>query len=119
MSLITVEPCYMPLETDATQSSPQISGMGSLADKLMLVIPTLHPVESLRFLLHHVTTSLEKQSLPFDAVVVCDESRDCSEERYPKGKRYRHRQSLSPRRRYRPLASAASSCGLICKQTSS
>jgi len=68
----------MPLETDATQSSPQISGMGSLADKLMLVIPTLHPVESLRFHLHHITTSLEKQSLPFDAVVVCDESRDCS-----------------------------------------
>jgi len=69
----------MALETDATQASTQISGMSS-NERLTLVIPTLREVESLRILLDRVTASLEKQSLPFDILVVDDDSCDGTEE---------------------------------------
>ena len=54
--------------------------MGSATDRLTLVIPTLHEVESLRILLNRVTAALEKQSLPFNILVVDDDSRDGTEE---------------------------------------
>lgn len=62
------------------QAPPQVGGMGSSADKLTLVIPTLHEVESLPMLLGRVTTALEAQSLPFDILIVDDDSRDGTEE---------------------------------------
>lgn len=70
----------MPLETGAIETPSQIGGMGSTADKLTLVIPTLREVESLRILLGRVTTALEAQPLPFDILVVDDDSCDGTEE---------------------------------------
>jgi dolichol-phosphate mannosyltransferase len=70
----------MPLGTGAMQAPPQVGGMGSSADKLTLVIPTLHEVESLRMLLGRVTAALEAQSLPFDILIVDDDSGDGTEE---------------------------------------
>jgi dolichol-phosphate mannosyltransferase len=70
----------MPLEADAIEASPRIGGTGSTTGRLRLVIPTFHEVESLRILLNRVTAALEKQSLPFDILVVDDDSRDGTEE---------------------------------------
>lgn len=80
MSSITVNSCYIPAEGDAIEASSGIGGRPSTDGRLRLVIPAFHEVESLRILLNRVTAALEKQPLPFDILIVDDDSRDGTEE---------------------------------------
>lgn len=80
MSTVSIEPCYIPLESDATQALPELKAVASISDKLTLVIPTLHEAESLRALLDQVRNVLSIVPLTFEILVVDDDSQDGTEE---------------------------------------
>jgi dolichol-phosphate mannosyltransferase len=70
----------MPLEVGAKLAPTQVAEMQRGAEKLALVIPTLREVESLKCLLGHVRAALETAAVPFEILVVDDDSRDGTEE---------------------------------------
>ena len=79
MSPLTMEPSYMAVETEA---KPLASGGGTTRcnEKLALVIPTLNEAESLRDLLRRVRQALDTVGMPYEVVVVDDNSGDGTDE---------------------------------------
>ena len=76
MSSVTVEPCYMSVEAEATLPAPLVVLTKPAPDKLALVIPTLREVDSLRPLLAQVRTVLSSSKIPYEILVVDDDSCD-------------------------------------------
>lgn len=75
-------------------------------DKLALVIPTLHEGENLRGLLTRVCDALQRVDIPWEAIVVDDESRDGTEEMVAAIAREDPRMRLLVRRGERGLSGA-------------
>ncbi len=75
-----MEPSYMPVESEAKRPRSMNGGSASRVEKLALVIPTLHEVESLRGLLTRVRAVLDTVGVPYEVVVVDDDSGDGTDE---------------------------------------
>ena len=66
----------MPVDTEATSALAPPQVVNTSAQKLALVIPTLREAESLRGLLLEVRAVLSETQIPFEILVVDDDSRD-------------------------------------------
>src|SRR5215469_249272 len=80
MSTLTVEPCYMPVESESTPAAARAKLTRSESEKIALVIPTLREVESLGLLLDRALHALASTGASFEIVVVDDDSQDGTEE---------------------------------------
>lgn len=80
MSSVSVDPCYIPLETEAIEAPSGIAPLSRTPEKLALVIPTFREAESLRGLLSEVRAALALAEIPFEIIVVDDDSQDGTEE---------------------------------------
>jgi dolichol-phosphate mannosyltransferase len=70
----------MPLEPEATPQTPRLFSTAPAQDKLALVIPTLREADNLRTLLAKTQTALESTGVPYEILVVDDDSCDGTEE---------------------------------------
>jgi dolichol-phosphate mannosyltransferase len=80
MSSLTVGQCYIPVEGEAKPVAARATHFPGSAEKIALVIPTLHEVESLGVLLDRVLRALKSSGAAFEILVVDDDSRDGTEE---------------------------------------
>lgn len=80
MSTVTVEPCYIPVDPEATLPRTPAVDLQPATEKLALVIPTLRECESLQVLLEQVRTALGAISIPYEILIVDDNSCDGTEE---------------------------------------
>lgn len=80
MSSVSVEPCYIPVEADATDLPASIASIGRTREKLALVIPTLREVANLRGLLAEVSAALSQSGIAYEIIVVDDDSQDGTQE---------------------------------------
>jgi dolichol-phosphate mannosyltransferase len=76
MSSATIEPLEIPLASRARVSSLQPRESGQTLEKLALVIPTLCEAENIRALLNHVRSALDPMQVPYEILVVDDDSCD-------------------------------------------
>src|SRR5579859_4776664 len=79
MSSVTA-PSYMLIETPATRSDHLPGQPESTRLKLALTIPTLREAENISGLLDHVRSVLDPLQIPYEIIVVDDDSRDGTEE---------------------------------------
>jgi glycosyltransferase involved in cell wall biosynthesis len=79
MSSISIDPSYTPVGTQAKTIDTTARVAGGREEKLALVIPTLHEGASLGPLLARVRAVLEPLGVPYEVVVVDDDSRDGTE----------------------------------------
>jgi glycosyltransferase involved in cell wall biosynthesis len=80
MSPAVIDPSYTPAEGASASALPLTPGEGPTLMKLALVIPTLREAENIRGLLGHVRSVLDAQKIPYEILVVDDDSRDGTEE---------------------------------------
>jgi dolichol-phosphate mannosyltransferase len=80
MSSVVINPSYMQLDCSATQSTSTEEGPVRATEKLALVIPTLREAENICGLLDHVRGVLDPLGIPYEILVVDDDSCDGTEE---------------------------------------
>jgi dolichol-phosphate mannosyltransferase len=71
-----MKPSYMPAETPAKQADFPHQTAPTEQCKLGLVIPTLREAENIAGLIHHVRFVLDPLPVPYEILVVDDDSRD-------------------------------------------
>lgn len=76
MSSAALKPSYMSVETGATMMGSAIGHAESAQIKLALVIPTLREAENICGLLHHIRSVLDPLGMPYELLVVDDDSCD-------------------------------------------
>lgn len=80
MSTLTIDPSYMPVQTERARPKLRVNGSDYIPEKLAIVIPTLREAGSLRVLLEQVRGVLGSLDIPYEIVVVDDDSQDGTEE---------------------------------------
>ena len=75
-----IRPFYTPEEGSAKRSAPQAVPQERAKEKLALAIPTLREAENLPGLLRHLRSVLDPLKIPYEILVVDDDSRDGTEE---------------------------------------
>jgi len=80
MSPAVIDTSYTPAEGASASALPLKPGEGPTLMKLALVIPTLREAENIRGLLEHVCSALDAKKIPYEILVVDDDSRDGTEE---------------------------------------
>ncbi len=70
----------MPIDGPATNSLSSAEQVKSTHEKLALAIPTLREAENIRGVLDHVRSVLDPLGIPYEILVVDDDSRDGTEE---------------------------------------
>ena len=80
MSSTAIDPSYMPVGGPATQSLSPAGEVTSTQEKLALTIPTLREADNISGLLDHVRSVLDPLRIPYEILVVDDDSRDGTEE---------------------------------------
>ncbi len=70
----------MPVEPEATQQPSRLFSMSRAQDKLALVIPTLREADNLRTLLAKTQSALDASGVPYEILIVDDDSCDGTEE---------------------------------------
>jgi dolichol-phosphate mannosyltransferase len=76
MSSAVIKPSYMPVDTGATLAGPTIETGETVQAMLALVIPTLCEAENIRGLLDHIRLILDPLGIPYELLVVDDDSCD-------------------------------------------
>jgi dolichol-phosphate mannosyltransferase len=76
MSSAVIKPSYMPVETEATLVQPAVAHKDAAQLKLALVIPTLREAGNICKLLGHVRSVLDPVAIPYEILVVDDDSCD-------------------------------------------
>ena len=80
MPSAVIESSLKPLNAGATLTLPLTTPGECLADKLALVIPTLREAENISGLLAHVRSVLDPLAIPYEILVVDDDSQDGTEQ---------------------------------------
>ena len=76
MSSAVIKPSYMPVDTGATLAGPTVEAGITAHAKLALVIPTLCEAGNICSLLDHVRSVLDPLNIPYEILVVDDDSCD-------------------------------------------
>ena len=76
MSSVVIKPSYMPVETGSELFGPSLEPGECVQAKLALVIPTLCEAENICSLLDHVRSILDPLGVPYELLVVDDDSCD-------------------------------------------
>jgi dolichol-phosphate mannosyltransferase len=76
MSSVVIKPSYMPVETGTTLARPPAKSGETAHVKLALVIPTLREAGNICSLLDHVRSVLDPLGIPYEILVVDDDSCD-------------------------------------------
>jgi dolichol-phosphate mannosyltransferase len=80
MSSTVIGPSCISLDDAETDSLTSAGREESTQEKLALIIPTLREAENIRGVLDHVRSVLDPVSIPYEILVVDDDSRDGTEE---------------------------------------
>ena len=80
MSSTVIGPSCISLDDAATDSLTSAGREESTQEKLALIIPTLREAENIRGVLDLVRSVLDPVSIPYEILVVDDDSRDGTEE---------------------------------------
>jgi len=80
MSSVAIEPSYIPAEASATPQSPLAVKLEPRQERLALVIPTLREAENLCGLIDSIRSVLDPLHIPYEILVVDDDSRDGTDE---------------------------------------
>jgi dolichol-phosphate mannosyltransferase len=80
MSLVTVSPSYTAANGAATRTQPATEPRARAPERLALVIPTLREADNIGGLLVHIRSVLDPLKIPYEILVVDDDSRDGTEE---------------------------------------
>jgi dolichol-phosphate mannosyltransferase len=76
MSTETIDSSSTPVEDTASRSQSQSGKGASAPEKLALIIPTLREAENIRGILDHVRSVLDPVGIPYEILVVDDDSGD-------------------------------------------
>jgi dolichol-phosphate mannosyltransferase len=76
MSSAVIKPSYMPVESAATLPTATLQPSEPIQAMLALVIPTLREAENICGLLDHVRLVLDPLEIPYEILVVDDDSQD-------------------------------------------